>query len=252
MLANAAPKVGGRPPDEAGGPLRIFGVSVTPGTETRVVERVNANDQERILREVRNAAKLANYVIVNSHSHEPGNDSLVPPPWLVEFARKCIDQGATSYIVHGPHQLRGIEIYKNRPIFYSLADFIFHEELYDPLPADMYEIFGLPSTAFQTELEDVRFKGGTIGFPSNPVWYESVVAVPTFRGSEMIALKLYPIDLARTAPVAQRGTPRLADEATGRKIIERLAKLSAAYGTTIVYEDGIGVWRPAAASSAAR
>ena len=86
--------------------------------------------------------------------------------------------------MHGPHQLRGIEVYKNRPIFYSLADFIFHEELYDPLPADMYELFGLPGAALQTELEEVGFKGGTIGFPSNPVWYESVVAVPTFRGSE--------------------------------------------------------------------
>jgi poly-gamma-glutamate capsule biosynthesis protein CapA/YwtB (metallophosphatase superfamily) len=252
MLSSAAPKIGGRVPQEAGGPLRVFGVSVTQGAETRVVERLNADDEERILREVRNAAKLADFVIVNSHSHEPGNDSLVPPSWLVEFAKKCIDQGATSYIVHGPHQLRGIEVYRNRPIFYSLADFIFHEELYDPLPADMYEIFRVPSTALQSEVEEVRFKGGTIGFPSNPVWYESVVAVPTFRGSEMIALKLYPIDLARTAPVSQRGTPRLADEVTGRKIIERLARLSATHGTTIVYEDGIGVWRRAAASSAAK
>jgi poly-gamma-glutamate synthesis protein (capsule biosynthesis protein) len=84
------------------------------------------------------------------------------------------------------------------------------------------------------------------------VWYESVVAVPTFKGSEMIALRLYPIDLARTAPVSQRGTPRLADEATGRKIIERLASVSAPYGTKIVYEGGIGVWRPPATSSAAK
>jgi poly-gamma-glutamate capsule biosynthesis protein CapA/YwtB (metallophosphatase superfamily) len=252
LLASAAEKVGGRAPQEPGGTLRIFGVSVTQGTETRVVERLNQNDEERILREVRNAAKLADFVIVNSHSHEPGNDGVVPPPWLVAFAKKCIDAGAATYIVHGPHQLRGIEVYKNRPIFYSLADFIFHEELYEPLPDDMYEIFGMPHTALQWELENVRFKGGTIGFPSNPLWYESVVAVPTFKGLDMIALKLYPIDLARTAPVSQRGTPRMADEATGRKIIERLASLSAKYGTRIVYEDGVGVWRPGGASSAVK
>lgn len=251
MLASAAPKVGGRAPQEPGGALRVFGVPVTQGAETRVVERLNANDEERILREVRNAAKLADFVIVNSHSHEPGNDSVVPPSWLVEFAKKCIDQGATTYIVHGPHQLRGIEVYKNRPIFYSLADFIFHEELYDPLPADMYELFGLPASALQSDVEDVRFKGGTIGFPSNPVWYESVVAVPTFSGQTMTDLKLYPIDLNRTAPRSQRGTPRLADEATGRKIIDRLANLSAPHGTRITYADGVGIWRPAAIPSAA-
>ncbi|MFA6165264.1 MAG: hypothetical protein WC700_01475 [Gemmatimonadaceae bacterium] len=44
-------------------------------------------------------------------------------------------------------------------------------------------------------------------------------------------------------PRSQRGTPRLADEATGRKIIDRLAKMSAPLGTTIAYENGVGVWR---------
>jgi poly-gamma-glutamate synthesis protein (capsule biosynthesis protein) len=114
----------------------------------------------------------------------------------------------------------------------------------------MYEIFRMPHTALQWEMENVRFKGGTIGFPSNPLWYESVIAVPTFKGSDLIALKLYPIDLARTAPVSQRGTPRMADEATGRKIIERLASLSAKHGTRIAYENGVGVWRPDGTNSA--
>jgi poly-gamma-glutamate synthesis protein (capsule biosynthesis protein) len=240
-LSAAAPALGGRPPQD--GTLRLFGATVTKGTETKMKETVNPRDEERILHEVRNAAKLADYVIVNSHSHEPGNDVVVPPPWLVEFAKKCIDAGAAAYIVHGPHQLRGIELHRGRPIFYSLGDFIFHEELYDPLPADMYEIFDVPQTSLQSDMEDVRFKGGTIGFPSNPVWYESVIAVPTFRGQEMTELKLYPIDLNRTAPRSQRGTPRMADEPAAKRIIERLAQESQPFGTTIRYEGGIGVWR---------
>jgi poly-gamma-glutamate synthesis protein (capsule biosynthesis protein) len=247
-LSAAAPKLGGRTPSD-GDPLRVLGASVTQGSETRVQETVNHNDEERILHEVRNASQLADYVIVNSHSHEPGNDSEVPTPWLMEFARKCIDAGAVTYIVHGPHQLRGIEIYKGRPIFYSLADFVFHEELYDPLPADMYELFGLPQTALQSDLENVRFKNGTIGFPSNPIWYESVVAVPTFQGRQLASLRLYPIELGRKAPRSQRGTPRMADEATAKKIIDRISRESAAFGTTIVNENGVGVWRPAPFSS---
>lgn len=40
-------------------------------------------------------------------------------------ARRLIDAGADVIVGHHPHVLQGIEIYKNRPIFYSLGNFIF-------------------------------------------------------------------------------------------------------------------------------
>lgn len=249
MVRTLASKFGGRPSDDPRASVRIFGTAVASGTENRVVSTINRSDEERILREVRNAAKLADYVIVTSHSHEGGQGAQTPPDWLVTFAKKCIDAGAVTYTVHGPHQLRGIEIYKGRPIFYSLANFVFQNETIDPMPSDHYEIYDLPDTALASDLYDARFKGGTVGFPSSPVWYESVVAVPTFKGTELVELKLYPIDMAQKAPRSQRGTPRMADEATGRKIIETLARLSAPFGTSIVYEGGIGVWRPGPAKT---
>lgn len=241
-LKTAAPRLGGRVLQDSV-KLRLFGVEINQGTETKVIEKLNVNDEERILHEIRNASMLADYVVVNSHSHEPGNESVVPPPWLVEFAKKCLDNGATAFIVHGPHQLRGIEIYRGKPIFYSLGNFIFHEELYDPLPSDFYELYDLPESALQSDLENIRFKGGTIGFPSNPIWYESVVALTTFDGSKMTDLRLLPIDLGRKLPRSQRGTPRIADRTQGKKIIERIAQLSKSFGTKIVYEDGVGVWQ---------
>jgi poly-gamma-glutamate capsule biosynthesis protein CapA/YwtB (metallophosphatase superfamily) len=222
--------------------FELHNMEVKLGLETRIVEKVNTRDEERILHEVRNASKLADYVIVNSHSHEPSNESTEPPSWLIDFAKKSLDAGASAFFVHGPHQLRGIEVYKDKPIFYSLGNFIFHEELYDPLPADLYEIFDLPDNALQSDLEDTRFKGGTIGFPSNHLWYESVIAVPTFLEKKMIDLKLYPIDLGQDKPRSQRGVPRLANDEKGRSIIERLALLSNPFGTSIQYKDGIGVW----------
>jgi poly-gamma-glutamate capsule biosynthesis protein CapA/YwtB (metallophosphatase superfamily) len=244
-LRALAPKVGGQAPAGAG-PLRIFGVAVRQGRETRLIERVNPIDEGRILREIRNASKMADYVIVTSHSHEPGNEFPNPPPWLAEFMKKCIDAGATTYIVHGPHRLRGIELYKGRPLFYSVGNFTYHEEQWDVLPDDQYEVYNLPLTSMPSDFHNERFKGGTTGAPANPLYYQSIIAVPTFKGSNMIELKLYPIDLSQHAPQSQRGTPRLADEALGRKIIDDIAKLSAPYGTTIVYEGGIGVWRASA------
>lgn len=247
-LRTVATRLGVRVPQDPNGPLRLFGTLIEPGASNRLVETVNPRDEERILREVRNAANMADYVVVNSHSHEPGNDSVVPPEWLREFAKKCLDAGATTYVTHGPHQLRGIEVHKGRPIFYSLGNFVFQNETIDPMPSDHYEQFNLPPTALASDLYDARFKGGTTGFPSSPVWYESVVAVPTFQGAQVTEIKLHPIELGHKAPRSQRGTPRLADDATGRTILERLTRLSAELGTRISVENGVGVWRRAAAA----
>ncbi|MCP4134768.1 MAG: CapA family protein [bacterium] len=42
---------------------------------------------------------------------------------VYEFARNAVDAGADIVFGHGPHVLRGMELYKNRIIAYSLGDF---------------------------------------------------------------------------------------------------------------------------------
>jgi poly-gamma-glutamate synthesis protein (capsule biosynthesis protein) len=234
--------------DDPGAPVRIFGTTVSPGDQDRSVVSLNDVDRERVLHEVRNATDQADYVVVNSHSHEPGNGSVLPPDWMVEFSHQIIDAGANTMVIHGPHQLRGIEIYDGRPIFYSLGNFIFQNETIDPMPADQRTRYGLPLDNLASEIYDRRFRvdengNPTTGFPTGSEWYESVVAVAEFEGDEVIEIRLYPIELGWKAPRSQRGTPRIAPEALGRKIIEHLAELSAPFGTRIDYEGGIGVWR---------
>lgn len=241
-LRAAAAEFSGSPaPTGTAEQVRLLTQTVRRGAQTRTITTVNRVDEARILREIRNASTQADYVVVTSHTHE---SSVVPPAWLTEWIRKCLDAGATTYVIQGPHLLRGIEIYKGKPIFYSLANFVFQNETIDPMPQDHYELFGLADTALASDLYDARFRNGTIGFPSNAEYYESVIAVPTFKGTKLIDLRLYPIELGHQLPRSQRGTPRLADDATGRRIIERLARMSAPLGTTIVYQNGVGVWRP--------
>lgn len=43
------------------------------------------------------------------------------------FAHKLIDWGADAVIGHHPHVVEGIEIYRQKPIFYSLGNFIFDQ-----------------------------------------------------------------------------------------------------------------------------
>ena len=43
---------------------------------------------------------------------------------LVAFAHKAIDEGASIVVGHGPHVLRGMELYKGHLIAYSLGNFL--------------------------------------------------------------------------------------------------------------------------------
>jgi hypothetical protein len=248
LLARLAPKIGGTVGADKKS-LRLFRVQspassllVVPGETFLVRETPEAVDVDRIVREVRNAAKMADLVFLAGHGHQPGNQSQVPPSWQQSFARQCIDAGASAYFTHGPHQLRGIEIYKGRPIFYSLGNFIFQNETIDPLPADDYEKYDLPATALPGDFFDRRPWSTADNPEDDAVWYESVLAVPSFAQGRMAGLKLYPLDLDQKAPRSQKGTPRIARGAKAEKIIKRLAELSAPFGTVITYRDGIGLW----------
>lgn len=48
-------------------------------------------------------------------------------PEMVEFAHRLMDNGADIILGHHPHQFQGIEIYKGKPIIYSMGNFIFDQ-----------------------------------------------------------------------------------------------------------------------------
>ncbi len=208
--------------------------------------RINATDLAANLRSVRQAKQNGNFVIYSVHNHEPGNDFEEPADFAVELAHAAIDAGADAYMGHGPHQLRGIEIYRGRPIFYSLGNFAMMNNSLDVVPADMYDQFGVdPDSATVPELLQAR-NARTF---SDPRLYESVIALTRYHDGRLSEIRLYPIDLGVDGKGADRGVPRMASRATGDRILARLQKLSAALGTTIRLEDGVGVIRLAPETS---
>ena len=48
-----------------------------------------------------------------------------PEDWQIELAHKMIDSGADGVIGHHPHVLQAIEIYNDKPILYSIGNFVF-------------------------------------------------------------------------------------------------------------------------------
>jgi poly-gamma-glutamate synthesis protein (capsule biosynthesis protein) len=50
-----------------------------------------------------------------------------PRDWVVQVSRACIDAGATMMISSHPHTIMGMEIYKDKPIFYSIGNFVYDQ-----------------------------------------------------------------------------------------------------------------------------
>jgi poly-gamma-glutamate synthesis protein (capsule biosynthesis protein) len=178
---------------------------------------------------------------VTIHAHEGNGDRSVPAKFLITFARAMIDAGADVFVGHGPHVLRGIEVYKGKPIFYSLGNFIYQNQTLLRLPYENYERYNLGSNAHVADFNDARYDFGRKGRPVTPEIWESVIAVPRWRGKELIEIKLYPVSLGFGKFRTKRGRPMFADPDLSKKIIEDLKRLSKPFGTTIDLKEGIGI-----------
>jgi poly-gamma-glutamate capsule biosynthesis protein CapA/YwtB (metallophosphatase superfamily) len=221
-----------------------FEIGAAPATRTAPAPE----DVAEIAAVVRNAAALADYVIVTIHAHE-GGVRPAPAEFVTTFARAMIDAGADVFVGHGPHYLRGIELYRGKPIFYSLGDFIFQNETLLRLPDENYARYDLTENQHVADFNAARYANDTRGFPVDREIWESVVAVPRWRDGQLVDIELYPITLGFGTPPAQRGRPLLAQGALARKIIDDLIERSRPLGTTIEWQDGIGIVRAAAADN---
>jgi poly-gamma-glutamate synthesis protein (capsule biosynthesis protein) len=50
-----------------------------------------------------------------------------PREWLVNVSRELIDAGASAMLTSHPHATMGMEIYKGKPIFYSIGNFVYDQ-----------------------------------------------------------------------------------------------------------------------------
>ena len=210
------------------------------GEEFGITSRLNKRDLEGNLRWVRDARRMADWVLISVHCHESGVDRDAPPDFLVEFARACIDEGADAFIGHGPHITRGVEMHKGRPIMYSLGNFIFQNDTVRWQPSYNYDHVQLAHEDTPADFYDARSENDQRGFPADPVYWESVVARCEFKGRELRGFTLHPIELGYGKRRSQRGRPLLAGPAVARRALERIKRLSAPLGTDIRIHKGVG------------
>lgn len=210
------------------------------GDKTAFHKELVEADMKRLEKAIYEAKHQADYILVSIHSHElSGTAKENPADFIVEFAHRCIDLGAHAVLGHGPHLLRPLELYKNRPIFYSLGDFMLHNESVTFAPEDMFEKYGLTSDDPVCDIYRKRSRNYTVGLLTDQRMMEAVIPYFEMEDGELTHLELLPIELGYGEPRYRLGNPRIR---TDRGIIERYAQMSAPYGTEmIINEQGIGI-----------
>ncbi|MFA6394012.1 MAG: AmmeMemoRadiSam system protein B [Patescibacteria group bacterium] len=87
-----------------------------------VYKKFDLAEAEKIVSELKKQSDLA---VVNIHwgtEYEHAAGAVQK-----ETGRTLVDAGADMIIGHHPHVVQGMEIYKNKPIFYSLGNFVFDQ-----------------------------------------------------------------------------------------------------------------------------
>ena len=197
-------------------------------------------DMARMKRAIEEAAKEAAYVVVCFHSHEiKGDDDEEPDFFIEEFARSCIDWGASAVVGSGTHQIKAIELYKGKPIFYSIANFIFQVDKMTMVPRDYYEKFRVDPSKTIEEAEFIRSNGGTRGLETQFKNYKGLMPLLEFEGGRLVSVKIRPVELNFLSHKAAKGLPQLADAAVTEDIYQTLCRLSAPYGTDLQLQDGL-------------
>ncbi|MFF3494859.1 lasso peptide C-terminal Trp epimerase [Streptomyces sp. NPDC002795] len=223
------------------GRYTLYGARFREADEPGMTTACDPGDLADIGRWIAEARTRADLVLVSVHSHEPGPTPEEPGEFLRTFAHRAIDAGADMVAGHGPHFLRGIELYRGRPIFYSLGNIVSQIELADRLPAEDYA--NLPNLQQPTPgryFDELSGHGRRLFAPHRRYW-RSLVPVLTFDDGELTEARLHPVDLGFGEPVHRRGRPRLAGQTEAKEILTDVAELSAPYGTQATDRgDGIG------------
>jgi poly-gamma-glutamate capsule biosynthesis protein CapA/YwtB (metallophosphatase superfamily) len=188
----------------------------------------NQEDSQRILQSIRDAHQHADLVIVYQHNHVFGNHSfatiftegmqerLAPNDWLKKWTHAEVDAGADIIVMHGAPLLHGVEIYRGRPIFYDLGNFIYN------VPPVLTAI-------------------------DEPMTWESVVAYLQYQGKNLQSISFRPIILNYVGEgqpdihnaytnnefLDTRGLPSPVTGARAGYILQRLADASKPFGTTV-------------------
>lgn len=210
--------------------LVMFGRRITKGEQTRVDFTLTATDEKNVLAAIAEARRQAELVVVSVHSHEPTNDAEAPASFLRQFAHDAVDAGAQLIVGHGPHRLRGMEIYKGVPIFYSLGNFIYQTNTLDFRAADPFDA---GSNLYTAALGGSSDAPSPLGQLDQEWWWQSALVVVTSEHGAISDVKVYPLTLKPRDSPARKGLPELTAGEAADAILREFSDISKLLGTAL-------------------
>lgn len=225
------------------GAVKFLGYDFFAGDQPEVRQKPREQDLEEICRWIRDARRQSDFVVVSWHIHlGPAGDGNCPEmaEFMPDVFRRFVDNGADAVVGHGPHQLRPIEIYRGKPLFYSLGNFFYAIEGIPRYPAEMYERHKLGPEATPADVVDAwerNADGNPHAFHAHPPMWQSVLPMCNFNDGVLTGMDLHPVTLGLSDPRTRRGEPRLAPAAEGRGILAGLAEVSGPLGVSIDVAD---------------
>jgi poly-gamma-glutamate synthesis protein (capsule biosynthesis protein) len=234
--------------DPAGDPphvLELFGWRFELGEAMGVRHEIDDDALAGNLRSVRQAAQLADVVVAAAHSHQGDSRPGEPPKFLRRWAHEAVDSGADVVAISGPHRLAPVELYRHRPIFYGLGNFVWSEidepiqrYFYDESRALLRERFDDASTVTDADLTTILNEDS---FGSDDI-FRAVLARVRLSRDGLEEVRLHPIDLGRGEPLTRRGVPRTPAPEIGEAVIEQMRAMSEPLGTVVkIDDDGTGL-----------
>lgn len=216
---------------------QIFRASSKQG---QIIE-VDQRDVERVLNAVRMAKLRGAVVLFTVHSHEtsgnvdpmppqdfeplilhraneaPSPEDLAPAAFQPGLIRSVIDAGADVVTRTGPHTAHGVELYKGRPIFWSMGSLFLGFGGRRSLPLANGQTLEIPET-----------------------WFQSIVAKIEFKDGRLTRLEVRPLVL-ESSKMPSDGQPSLAKGKDQLTILKRFMDQSAKLGTTFRVQGGVAI-----------
>ena len=186
-----------------------------PGSAPYVHTRAWPEDLDRARQAIEEAAREADFVVAALHWG-------VPPLWRsrfqdgladyqIEVGHALIEAGADVIVGHHPHSLQAVEVYRGKPIFYSLGNFLFHH-----------------SQSAQPTIIN-RNAPYVLNAVRDRIWSETIILVVD---TDKMTYAMHPVLLD------DAGNPALLKGSEAHAVIERLIAMSP--HATIRFHDGLG------------
>ncbi|KAK1244216.1 hypothetical protein MKX08_002354 [Trichoderma sp. CBMAI-0020] len=227
--------------------LDAFGVHFRVGPKIGEYSyEMEPQDFRDILREVRTGKQFSDFLSVTIHWHQNRfsfqhySFDHYPTDYQIKFARAVIDNGADFFFGHGVHTLKGVEIYKGKPIFYGISNFVFQNPQFRSWRDDAAG--RAPASLEGPIVGDGEANEMRWAWLSETENREALLISADYADGKLSRLLVYPADLGKTPRNgSMTGTPTKPTLEVANEILGRLCEYSEPFGTKISMEDGVGV-----------